>query len=767
MPQIALPLNTPLELRLDTAKNKIYSHIRKKWLDRTPEETVRQEYLLTLVNEYGYQLDQIEEEVNTTGRGSAQARADFIIWRSAQERQAQGAPFVIIECKADNVTISEADYMQGELYARQTGALFFVTHNHRETRYWQVLRDKFPGYRREVSALPHAADSDKDIQKLLAKLRTFRETEFADTLHSCHNIIRNSEHLDPAAAFDEIAKILFVKVHVERAMRQQRARRNLFTLEVLDQQISDDPINTLFDQTKKARAHDRLFAPEDRINLRPATSRAIVEKLQVYNLSDTGEDVKGIAFERFLRTTFRQELGQYFTPRPIVEFIVRLLDPRPGEVLLDPAAGSGGFLIRAFEWVREALLREADTAYAAAKTAIEAETGLTEAEQARRLTAAFEASQKNLNDGLKHLANNCLYGTDANERMARTSKMNMIMHGDGHGGVHHHNGLLNVNGIFEDRFDVILTNPPFGAAVEPTSLVTADQINLPDDTRRHYETRYGDAYRAARAALEAATGKPIVSLFDLGTSGEADAGERRRLLKQKTEILFIERCLRLLKPGGRLGVVLPESIFNNPSLDNVRRYCEDRARLMAVVSLPPDTFKASGATVKCSLLFLRKFTAAEATQYAATLAQHTAARTAHHQPAREQAEQQFDDAITEARAQTPPDREAVKIQQAARKTYLAKLAVTITEEARNLTRQELDYPFFLYEAERVGITATGDADLNELYPNDTWDETTHGPTTLGYYQAFAQDADAFTAALEVEADDADDDTATLEAASAE
>ncbi|MEX1098641.1 MAG: N-6 DNA methylase [Planctomycetales bacterium] len=186
--------------------------------------------------------------------------------------------------------------------------------------------------------------------------------------------------------------------------------------------------------------------------------------------------------------------------------------------------------------------------------------------------------------------------------MARTSKMNMILHGDGHGGVHHHNGFVNVNGVFEERFDVILTNPPFGANVEPTDVLTADQAEEHADAYDRYVREYGDLYKHAQAKVAAAKGKPIASLFELPKRG----GDGRRIGKVKTEILFIERCLALLKPGGRLGIVLPEGIFNNPSLAYVREFCEDRARILAVVSLPQETFYSSGASVKASLLFLKK-----------------------------------------------------------------------------------------------------------------------------------------------------------------
>jgi type I restriction enzyme M protein len=288
-------------------------------------------------------------------------------------------------------------------------------------------------------------------------------------------VIRNREKLDPAAAFDEIAKILFVKVYVERELRAKRQRKNLFTVEFLDGQIGKDPLNTLFEQTKEEYEDDEIFESDDEIRLRPATGREIVKLLERYNLSDTSEDIKGIAFERFLGRTFRGEIGQFFTPRTIVEFMVRMLEPREHDIICDPASGSGGFLIRFFEIVREQILADADAQYQAFKTEVE-QKRLSEAKKAEALRAKFAEIQDTIDQQkrgsrLWNLANRCIYGTDANDRMARTSKMNMIMHGDGHGGVHHHDGFLNVNGIFEGRFDIILMNPPFGANVEPSDVV--------------------------------------------------------------------------------------------------------------------------------------------------------------------------------------------------------------------------------------------------------------------------------------------------------
>lgn len=259
------------QLQVRREKGKLWSHIRKMWLVETPEESVRQEFLCVLVNEYGFTLDQMDEEADVTGRGSGRARADFVIWRSVKDRSDRKNPLIVVECKSENVTISPEDYGQGDNYARLSGARFFVTHNSRETKYWRVLHEKMPKTLEEISNIPHADASDKEIEELISKLKIFKEDEFADLLHQCHNVIRNREKLDPAAAFDEIAKILFVKVYVERELKAKRQRKNLFTVDYLDEQIGRHPLNTLFQQTKEAYEEDQIFEKDEE----PTTSQTI------------------------------------------------------------------------------------------------------------------------------------------------------------------------------------------------------------------------------------------------------------------------------------------------------------------------------------------------------------------------------------------------------------------------------------------------------------------------------------------------------------
>jgi hypothetical protein len=377
------------------------------------------------------------------------------------------------------------------------------------------------------------------------------------------------------------------------------------------------------------------------LNLKPATGLEIVRLLERYNLSDTSEDIKGIAFERFLGRTFRGEIGQFFTPRPIVEFMVRMVEPKEGDIICDPASGSGGFLIRFFEIVREQILADADRQYQKYRAKIDADKKLSAESKAIALRTKFDEIQATLDPNregsrLWTLANRCIYGTDANDRMARTSKMNMIMHGDGHGGVHHHDGFLNVNGIFEGRFDIILTNPPFGANVEPSDKVLEEQMTLPDEIEREYARTYGNA----------------------------------------------------------------------------------------------------------SLLFMQKFGRKEQADFDAKMV--AAEKETHEKYAPEIAKrtQELQAGIEQANQDRNAERR--KALQKELHDYQRQMKEKIEREARALLKARFPYPIFLYEADHVGITATGETDRvpNELVPNE-FKPADVEQTTLELYLNFKADPAPF------------------------
>jgi type I restriction enzyme M protein len=310
----------------------------------------------------------------------------------------------------------------------------------------------------------------------------------------------------------------------------------------------------------------------------------------------------------------------------------------------------------------------------------------------------------------------------------------MIMHGDGHGGVHHHDGFINVNGIFEGRFDIVLTNPPFGANVESEDVILESEVTVPDDVFNRYKADYGQAYVEAQKRVQAAKGKPIASLFELPKDSSN---------KIKTEILFIERCLALLKPSGRLGIVLPEGVFNNPSLAYVREFCENRAFIRAVVSLPQETFFSSGASVKASILFMQKFSVEEQEKFNKLQAQTRAEVDAKYAPEIEAETNRLNAEIEKLKAEKTKEssekRKALKKELA---SYLKVMEEKKTAEARALLKQRFDYPIFMYEAEKVGITPTGEPDQNELFPNPNQPPDCE-KTCLELYQDFRENPKSF------------------------
>ncbi len=710
----------PLEVQIKDGK--IFAPLKNKWQILKPEEKVRQEYICRLVNNYGYSLDQmLQEETVAEGnsRGTGRASADIVVWKS-KEAVKKESPIIVIECKADSINITKDDYWQGSHYARYTKAPFFVTTNLKQTKIFKVNLEGYPtDLGDEILDIPNAVDisNRKKIEELLKQTKAFTKKEFSDLLFTCHNIIRNNDKLSPEAAFDEISKILFMKIRYERNPDED----NIFTLKQFQKQETHyekniRPVNIKlqgsnmdipymdywFELTKAEFKNDDLFDDNEKIHIKQASFEAIVEKLQIYNLSTTSDDVKGIAFEQFLGKTFRGELGQFFTPRTIVNFMTKVLDPEEGEKVCDPCCGSGGFLIKAFEYVREKIEKEIHEE----KERIKAQFYTDEYEklsnkekenvdlQVNDLFTKLntELDINNPNSRLRVLSFDCIFGTDANPRMSRTAKMNMIMHGDGHGGVHHNDGLLNVNGIFENRFDIILTNPPFGARVEKTLKITeADKYK---DIARitEYTKRYGDAYTKALSQVNDNINKSLLSLYKTGS------------MSTLTEVLFIERCLNLLKPGGRMGIVLPEGVLNNTNLQKIREFVESKAKIVLIVSIPQDVFIASGATVKPSLLFFKKFTEEESKQYGYIKKKAEKEIRAKYKNNLEYLDQQLVE-----KGKTSAEKKELKVKQ-------KEIEQQIETEVKLLVKARFDYQVPLVKVEKAGISTTGAEIENELEP---------------------------------------------------
>ena len=709
-------------LQIKRENGKIFCPLTDSWHIETPEEKVRQEYIKILVENYGYSLDQMAQEITVSAslRGQGRSRADIVIWKTKEDKDLSHSAFIVIECKAENVRIREEDYFQGFNYAAWAGASFFVTTNEKETKYFKVIEGRLPKELIEVVAIPTAEEAlvDKKVKEILGKTKTFTRDDFTKMLRTCHNIIRNNDKLSPEAAFDEISKILFMKIKYERDQHGGKVftkdefteKEKWFEKEIrpnLKGTPKDLPyMQFLFYNTKETYKDDQLFEENELIKIRQNSFEQILEKLQVYNLSDTQDDVKGIAFEQFLGTTFRGELGQFFTPRTIVDFMTHVLDPKEGELICDPTCGSGGFLIKAFEYVREQIEEDIKAAKAKLRAEIEGdnyedlseETQLTINERIEKMQAALNRELDTQAEGSRmfDLSNNCIFGTDANPRMARTSKMNMIMHGDGHCGVHHHDGLLNVNGIFEERFDVILTNPPFGSRIDKSQKITEADRFTDEAQIAKYREKYGDAYDDALKQVDDHIGKTLLSLYDTGS------------MSGLTEVLFMERCLRLLKKGGRMGMVLPEGVLNTSNLQKVREYFEGRAKIILICSIPQDVFIAAGATVKPSLVFFKRFTEDEERQYA------ECKRKAYLECYKKyQAE--ADKLLVDYRALVDAGKSRSKEAKAIR-SRLDAISIAVTEDTKPLVKEYFNYEIPIAKVDDAGITSTGSVSADNQLP---------------------------------------------------
>lgn len=257
------------------------------------------------------------------------------------------------------------------------------------------------------------------------------------------------------------------------------------------------------------------------------------------------------------------------------------------------------------------------------------------------------------------------------------------MHGDGHSGLHHNDGLLNVNGIFEERFDVILTNPPFGSRVEKHVKITEKDKYKNVEKIAYYKTKYGKAYETALNQINNNIGTSIVDLFDVGA------------FSSLTEVLFMERCLKLLKKGGGMGIVLPEGVLNNSNLQKVRDYFEGRAKILFIVSIPQDVFISAKATVKPSLLFMKKFTEEEEQNYAQIKVQ-----------IEKEVNKKYSPELSQIKESSKIAKE--------KKGFLKDIESKVKEEVNVMTKERFNYEIPIAEIKFAGISTTGMACENEL-----------------------------------------------------
>jgi type I restriction enzyme M protein len=515
------------------------------------EEDVKVHFLLPFLQAHGYDVASCDFERSIEvheGRRRKHIFVDVVVYAAGN----RSAPLICCETKGPNEILDRLAREQAISYARllpKIAPLTLLT-NGRQTQVFQTL-DKS-----RLDKLPLRSALDDDIVNFLVSTRT-RESLQAEAKHelfivddvqtfkrllkSCHDEIRNNEGYDPTQAFDEMSKVLFCKMYEEK-----RAGSNRFRLAIFDDTLATLGVNIvqkIFDETRSDRRYEGLFEGQSgTIGLQDRTVRKIVGLFEDTDLSLTAFDVKGEAFEYFLGDTFTGGLGQYFTPRNVVQFITDAVDLKIGQKIVDPFCGTGGFLIHAFETLAEKI----------------------------RLQEFSEAEKERWR---LELSNRSLYGSDWAERTSQTCKMNMVVHGDGSAGIVKHHGLVDVPGIIEEgAFDVCLTNPPFGS-----------MENDPEVLRRY------------------------------------DLGNKKRSLDRV--VLAIERAVRLVRPGGQIGIVVTDGILGNSRNRYVRDYIRQNCRVRAVIGLSPATFEGYGGRSDTAIMILeRKDRPDEGQQYPVFLA---------------------------------------------------------------------------------------------------------------------------------------------------
>ena len=552
---------------LNDDKRIHYIVLDKKYRFTNPEEKVRARFYVELIEQFQYSPNRIELEV-TVPRRTPSDLADIVVFRDDDKKN----PFIVIECKKDG--ISEAEFKQAIEQAfgncNSLGGHFTVVVAGNTRRSFDVKNYK-PGERSQnIIADPPVGYGKVQEWRYLkgvpnSELSVIERGELIRVLGQCQDTLWQGGKLAPTDAFDELAKILFIKIRDEKKARR---KGEPYDFQIKTHETPKSVANRINRLYQEAKAQDPEVFTEN-IEIDENRLVSVVNHLQGINLNQTDLDVKGVAFEKFLGNFFKGETGQFFTPREVVEFMVEMVKPDHEERILDPACGSGGFLLHAMDYIR----KQASDYY--------------EEESREHYLHWHDFAEKRL------------FGIEVNDSIARVAKMNMIIHDDGHSNVISNDALINIdllykqhNSFEQEKFDVILTNPPFGAVIKQAE-------------------------------------SPYLENYELGKGNPA----------QKTEILFLERCFDFLKwETGKLAIILPDGILTNSSLQFVRDYIERHFRIFAVVSLPQIAFSHYGAGVKTSILFLQKFSEQEYNRYQAAIDQITVKNEAIYTPKIEELE---------------------------------------------------------------------------------------------------------------------------------
>ena len=544
---------------IDTDRRKVVYPFASREFPLKPEEQVRLIMVTRLIHEYGYLPDQIGLEVSVrSGQTTLLKKADIVVFRTAAVHDPASHAYIIVEVKKRD---RKDGVDQLQTYCNNTTAQFGVWFNGNDIVYQHRRRE--PHQFDDIPDIPAVGETLEDVGRF-NKDDLVPATDLRSVFETIHNQIYANQGFLKEKVFHEMLKIIFIKMIDEKSLAAKSdfriTEKELRAVEEGKGDAFVQRITNLFVRVK--REYNDVFDANELINLKPTTLAFVVSQLQRFNLRETPADIKGIAFQTFVSANQRGDRGEFFTPHPIVELMVEMVAPRDAEMLIDPACGSGGFLVYAMAHVWNLFRRK----------------------------RGFKDV-----DLLKY-AHNYIRGIDFNPDLAKVAKMYMVLHDDGHTGIFGGTDALEewpvlakaataagVKDVQANTFDIVLTNPPFGSKGKVTS-------------------------------------KRLLALYHLGHKWRQDK-KTKRWVETKTlmqaqvpDILFIERCLDLLVDGGRMAIVLPNSDLNNISLEYVRQFIKERARIVGIISLPVGTFMSSGSNPQPSVVYLQKMSKSAAAE---------------------------------------------------------------------------------------------------------------------------------------------------------
>ena len=564
----------------------IRDYVDGKFRKDTPEEYVRQTIEKRLINEHKYKREQIKIEFGLK-LGSRRPRADIVVFPKDSPEMTQDQVWLIVECKKETIEPRNRKDGVEQLKSYMSACPNCEWGLWTNGRYKEVLRkvrveDRYEF--QEYNDIPAADGTLEDIDRPKRNtLKKAYEDNLLMVFRTCHNHIYATDGLQKQPAFFELLKLIFCKTLDEQnvgrslefyARSGERGNRD-------GQLTVQKRISKIFERVKQQ--FPQIFEANDEIKLQPRSLAWIVAELQSYSLLETHVDVKGKAYEELVGANLRGDRGEFFTPRNIMRMAVEMVNPKPEEKVCDTSCGTGGFLVTAMNHIIEQLKRE-----------VADDFGLGEIEWS-------DYQRRIVDDRIKQIVASNFYGFDINPDLVKATKMNMVMNNDGSGNIYRNDSLLLPHEWTQELkqeladalkiqtesitnadsiafFDVIVTNPPFGSDIPIKDNHILEQFDI-----GHIWRKSGGAGWALSDTLQ--TSVP-------------------------PEQLFIERCLQFLKPGGRLAIVLPDSILGNPGLGHIRQWLLEKTRIVASVDLHADAFQPRNGT-QTSVLILQKKTQEE------------------------------------------------------------------------------------------------------------------------------------------------------------